>query len=163
MTDQSRPGDSIDVRIDAKASLAVDVDKVQRDKDRGILPKGNLVKRDVPRVLELRLGDRGHRTDLEVHRVDGRAVNVLAILWVCDPAGLSGVEGRVSPRLDVERESAHVDVAGAHVEAPVATAVEVDVVKEDDDLGRGDEAALKFDAHRGRVFGPAHVFTRKKV
>ena len=105
----------------------------------------------------------GNVTHVKVHRVDGGAVDVLAIFWIGDPAGLRGVEGGVSPRLDMEHEPTRVDVTGSHVEAPVLVLVEVDVVQEDDNFGRGDKPALKVDAHGGRVLGCPHVFAGEKV
>ena len=145
MTDQSGPGDSIDVGFDAKISLAVDVDEIQRDEDGWILPEPDRIEHDVPVVLMgLRLGD---GTNLKVHRADGGAKDVLSIFWIGDPASLCGVQDRVSPSLDMEREPAHIDLTGSRVEAPVVFFVEIDVVQEDDDLGRGDKPALKVDAH----------------
>ena len=44
-------------------------------------------------------------------------------------------------------------VRGSGLETPVAAFVEIDVIEEDDDLGRGDEWARKVDALGGRRFG----------
>ena len=144
--------------LDAQILLAVNVEKVQGDKDGGILPEHDRAKRDVLALMMLRLGD-----GTNVHRVDGRAEDVLAILWMGDPAGLSTVEDRVSPGLDMERESIYVNVTGAHVETPVAVLVKVDEVEEDDNFGRGDKPALKVDMHGCGAIWCAHVFTSEKV
>ena len=44
-------------------------------------------------------------------------------------------------------------VRGSGLETPVVVFVEIDVVEENCDLGRGDEWALKVDARGGRGFG----------
>ena len=110
--------------------------------------------------MRLRIGE---GTDFEVHRVDGRAINVLAGLWIGDPASPGKVQPRVSPGLDVECEPVHVGIAGAHAEAPVEPLVKVDMIQENDDLWRSYEPALKVDAHGGGVFGLSHVLTGEKV
>jgi len=160
VTDQAGHGDTIDVGVDAKISFAVYVEKVQRDENGGILPEFDFVERDVHVVFVLRLGN---GTTLKVHCADGRAENVLAILWIGDPASLCGVEVCVSPRFYMEREPVHVNAAGSHAEAPVVVRVEVDEVQEYNDLGRGDKPALKVDAHGRRVTGFPLVLTSEKV
>ena len=162
MPDQTSRGDIVDVSVDAKISLAVNVDRVQSNEDGWISPKLDVVECDWLALLELRLV-RG----TNVRRVGRHAKDVLLILWICDPASLRGVEDSISPTLDIERESVHVNVSGGGLETPVAATVEIDVVQEDDDFGRGNERALKVDAHGGGVAGVdqqvAHVFTSEKL
>ena len=71
------------------------------------------------------------------------------------------------PRLDVQSESVDVNVRGSGFETPVAAFVEIDVVEENDDLGRGDKRALKVNARGGRGFGVrnqvAHVLASQKL
>ena len=92
---------------------------------------------------------------------------MLAILWIGDPAGLRGIEDSVLPSLDSERESIRIYASGGSLEAPMAILVEIDVVQEDDDLGRGDERALEVDAHGGGIGGVtqevAHVLASEKI
>ena len=98
-----------------------------------------------------------------VCRVGGHAKDVRLVLWVCDPTSLCGVEDSISPSLDIERESIHVNANGGSFETPVVSLVEINVVQEGDDFGRGNERALKVDTDRGGVVGVAHdiahVFT----
>lgn len=100
---------------------------------------------------------------MNVLRIDGRAKDIVAIRWVCDPGSLRSVEDGVSPRADVEREPVCVDVTDVSVEAPVVIFVKVDEVEERDDLGNGGKGALKVDTHGGGVIGirveVANVFT----
>jgi hypothetical protein len=84
---------------------------------------------------------------------------VRLILRVCDPTSLRSVEDSISPSLNIERESIHADFSGRSTETPVVIFVEINVVQEDDDFRRGNERALKFDAHGGGVVEFAHVFT----
>ena len=98
----------------------------------------------------------GEGTDSEVHRVDGRAINVLVVLWIGDSASPGKVQHCVSPGLDVECEPVHVNIAGAHAEVPVELLVKVDMVQENDDLWRCHEPALKVDAHGLWACGCAH-------
>ena len=132
MPDQSRLANTIDICTDAQIRCAVNVDQVERDKDGGILPEFDPAKCNVLALFFLWLGDGTH-----IHRVDGCAKGVCTILWVGDPARLYGVHDRVSPGVDMDCESIHVNVACVHVEAPVTILVEVDVVEKDDDLGGG--------------------------
>ena len=46
----------------------------------------------------------------------------------------------------MKREPIRVNITRAHVETPVVIHVEVDMVEEDNDLGRGNKPALKSDA-----------------
>src|SRR6266702_1676521 len=102
-----------------------------------------------------------------IHRTNRCAKDVLAILWIGNPASPRAVEDSVRPSLDIERESVHVDITSSGNDAPVAVLVEFNAVEEDDDLGRSDERTLKVNAHGGgsmRVLREvAHVFTSEEI
>ena len=103
-----------------------------------------------------------------IPRTNRCAENVLAILWIGNPASLRGVEVSVRPSLDIERKSFRIDVTSSSNDTPVGFLVEFEVIEEDDDLGRSDERALKVDADGFRgiigVFPDvAHVFTSEEI
>ena len=72
------------------------------------------------------------------------------VLGICDPTCLCSIKDCVIPRLNVKSESVDVYVPGSGLEAPITAFVKIDVVEEDDDLGRGDKRACKVDAFGGR-------------
>jgi hypothetical protein len=126
---QASPRHVVDVRVDAEIGLAANVDAIQRNEDLGNLPELDVAERDRPALSELRLVPGPN-----VQRVDGCAKDALAIVRIGDPGRLRGVEGRVCPTLDSEREPVRVDVGGKGPQAPGFVLVEIDVVQEDDDL-----------------------------
>lgn len=73
------------------------------------------------------------------------------------------MEDSISPRLNIEDKSLLIDVSGGSAKAPVVVVVKINQVKEHDDLGRGDEWALKIDARRGGVVSEAYVFTSEEL
>ena len=158
MQHQTSPGDIINVGANEQISLVVDINVVQRDEDRRILPELNILEFDSPALCERWLV-RG----TNIHRVKRCGKDMLAGFWISGPASLRGVTDCVSLRLHLERDPPHIDVSGSSSEAPVVVLVKIDVVEEYDDLGRGDERALKVDAHRGGVATVAHVLTSKEL
>ena len=159
---QAGRGNAIDVSVDAEISLTIDVDGVQGDEDRWVLPEFNRVELDFAALFWLRLVP---RTD--VHRVDRCAKNMLVIFWIGNPTNPCSVEDRVPPGLDIECESVHVDVSGSSFQTPDAVFVEVDAVEENQDLGRSGEGALKINTNRGWIIGicpeVARVFTSEEI
>ena len=113
-------------------------------------------------MLELRLVP-----GTNIYRTDRCAKDVLAILWIGNPASLRAVEDSVRPSLDIERESVRVNVTSSSDDAPVVVLVEFDAVEEDDNLGRSDERALEVNAYGGGGFGVlpevAHMFTSEEI
>lgn len=159
---QTGRGNGVDVSVDAKICLAINIKAVQRDKDRGVLPEFNRVEIDFAALFWLRLVPRTN-----VRRVDRRAINMLVIHWIGNPTNPCTVEDRVRPGLDIECESVHVDVSGSSLQTPDSFLVEVDAVEENEDLGRSGEGALKMDTHRGWIVRicpeVACVFTGEEI
>ena len=158
MPDQSSRGDIVDIGIDAEIGPAVDVEGVQGDEDRRILPVLDLIEFDRFALLVLRQLPRANG-----YRVDRSAKDVLVILWIGDPASPRGVEDSVCPSLDTERESILINVSGSSPEAPNIAIAEIDVVEEDNDLGRGDKRALEFYMHEGGAIEIAEVLAGEKI
>lgn len=145
---QSTLSDIINVGLETEIGPAINVELVQSHENVWLLPEVSVFKADTLVLLELRLVPRSN-----ILRIDRGAKDVLAIFGIGDPTCLRGIKYRVTPRLDIEREPIYIDVAGGCFETPVVVLVEIDVVEEDDDLRRGNERALKVDAHGGRGVG----------
>ena len=154
MPGQCLLSDILDEGIKTEIGLAVDVEHVPSDKNIRILPELNVSKVDTFALFKL-----GLVPSSNILRIDRSAKDVLFVFGIGDPAYLRSVKDCVSPRLDVESESVDVYVGGSGLETPVVVFVEIDIVEEDGDLGRGDEWALKVDARGGRRFGVRNQVT----
>lgn len=90
MPDHTGRGDGVDVSIDAKIGFTIHVEIIQGDKDGGFFEKFDRVERDFLAVFVLRLVP-----GTNIHRIDRCAKDVLAVLWIGNPASLSTVEDSV--------------------------------------------------------------------
>lgn len=88
--------------------------------------------------------------ETNLHRTDRCVENVFAILWIGNPTSLHAVEDSVCRSLNIERKPFHVDISSSGNGAPVAVPVKLDLIENDDNLGRSDKWALEVDAGRGR-------------
>jgi hypothetical protein len=144
MPGQSSLRNVINVRVETEIGLAIKVELVPSHENVRRLPELSVSKADTFAVLELGLIPRSH-----ILRIDRGAKDVLAVFGIGDPAYLRGIKGRVRPRLNVEREAVYIDVGGGCLETPIFAAIEIEEIEENDDFGRGNERALKVDAHGG--------------
>ena len=135
---------SIDIGADTKVGLAVNVKRVEGDKDGRIFPELDVVEGGFVSVLKLRL-------IRNICCIVRKTENVFFILWVCDPTGLCSVQDGVTPALDSEREFIHVNVGSGCPQAPIMALAEIDVTQENNDLGGGNEWMLEVDTHGCRV------------
>ena len=145
---QSLLSDIIDVHTEAETGATVDVEHIPSHENIWIIPKFNVTKTDTFTLFKL--GPVPSPNFLRIYR---SAKDVWFVLGIGDPTCLSSVKDCVIPRLDVESESVDVYVRGSCLETPVTAFFEIDVVEEDNDLGRGDKLARKVDALGGRGFG----------
>ena len=149
MPGQSLLSDIIGVHIETEISTTVDVKHIPSHENIWNLPKLNVSKVDPFALVKW-----GLVTSSNFHSIDrlGSAIDVLFVLWIGDPICLRRIEDCVIPCLDIEIESVDIYVRGSGPETPVAAFVEIDVVEENDNLGRGDKRARKVDALGGRRF-----------
>jgi len=158
MPGQSFLSNPIDVCIETEVGCATDVERVPSYENVRVLPELDVSKANAFAMFELGLVPRPNFL-----RIDRGAEDVSTVLGIGNPTRLSEKKDRVTPRIDVERESGVVYVSGGRLETPVAIFVEVDHVEEDDDFGRGEERALKVDASGGRARGVAGMFAGQEL
>ena len=158
MPGQSFLSDFIDVCIETEVGCAADVERVPSHENVRFLPELDVSKANTLAMFELGLVPRPNFL-----RINRGAEDVLTVLGIGNPTRLSGIKDRVTPRLDVERESGFVYVGGGGLQTPVVIFVEIDLVEEDDDFGRGEERALKVDASGGRVLGVVDVLAVQEL
>jgi len=82
MPDQTGRGDAINPSVDAKIGFAINVDGVQGNEDGGFLEEFARIKCDFLTVFELKLTVNTRN----IRRSDRCTKNVLAILWIGNPA-----------------------------------------------------------------------------
>ena len=132
---QSFLSDTINERIETEIGLAVEVDIVPTHENGRSLPKLIVFKAET--------------TVLNSVRIDRTTKDVWFVLGIGDPTSLRTKKDCVTPRLEVESESVGINLRGACLETPVVVFVEIDVVDEDDHLGRGGEWARKVNTRGG--------------
>jgi len=142
MPGQSLRSAIIDVRIETEIGSAAEVEQVPSHENARVRPELDISKSDTFALLELGFVPRSNFL-----RIDRSAEDVRLVLRIGDPTCLCGIKDRVTPRLDIERESVGVYVSSGGLETPVVVFVEIDVVEEDEDFGGGEERALKDDSH----------------
>jgi len=158
MPGQSFLSDVIDIRLETEIGYAADVKRVPSHENVRVLPELDVSKPNTFALFEF-----GPVPRSNFLRIDRGAEDVRAVLGIGNPTCRGGIKDRVTPRLNVERESGIVNVSGGGLETPVVAFIEINQVEEDDDFGRGEEWALKVNARGGRVLGVAGVLAGQEL
>ena len=159
MQHQSSPRDIINVGANVQISLVVDINIVECDEDRRILPQLNILEFDSPALCECWLV-----WEMNIHHVKRCGKDMLVVLWISDPASLYSMTDCVFLHLSLEHEPPHIDISGGSSKVLAVALMKINVVEEYDDFGRGDKCTLTVDAHEERVIVTvAHVFTSEEL
>ena len=128
---QSFLSDTIDECIETEIGLAsaVEVDIIPTHKNGRSLPQLIVFKAET--------------TILNSVRIDRTTKDVWLVLGIGDPTSLRTKKNCVTPHLEIESEFVGINLRGAGLEMPIVVFVVIDVVDEDDNLGRGGECARR--------------------